>query len=70
MVKPPTSIAALGALLSEGCGSQCEKHGFLNDLTTAGPTRDSELELKLTNWEFSITKDGKIIGQRIQNLPV
>ena len=68
VVKPPTSIAALGALLSEGCGSQCAKHGFLNDLTPAGPTK--ELESKLTNWEFSISKDGKIIGQRIQNLPV
>ena len=68
VIQPPTSIAALGALLSEGCGPHCEKHGFLNDLTPADPTE--ELESKLTNWEFSITMDGKITAQRVQNLPV
>lgn len=65
VVKPPTSIAGIGALVSERRRSPSGDQGFLDDLT---PTDTAEeLESKLTGWEFSIAADGRIIGRKLQS---
>jgi len=67
VAKPPTSIAGIGALVSERHRPPSGKPGFLDGLTPADTAE--ELELKLTSWEFSFAADGRIIGQRLQNAP-
>jgi len=61
VAKPPTSIAGIGALVSERHRPPSGKQGFLDGLTPADTAED--LELKLTGWEFSFAADGRIIGQ-------
>jgi len=69
ITEPPTSIAALGALLSEARGSTSEKQpGFLDAVNPADT--EEKLEAKLANWKFSLAADGRIIGERVQGNPL
>jgi hypothetical protein len=74
VAKPVASIAALGAMLyevhdstsalsAEARNSTSQRHGFLDSLSPADT--DEQLEVKLTDWKFSLAPDGRIIGRRV-----
>ena len=69
LTEPPTSIAALGALLSEARDSVSEKQpGFLDVVDPADT--EERLATKLADWKFSLDADGRIIGERVQGNPL
>ena len=69
LTEPPTSIAALGALLSEARDSTSEKQpGFLDVVNPADT--EGDLKAKLADWKFSLAEDGRIIGERVQGNPL